>query len=325
LRPVRLIDGREVERTLDYPSLIARLRAGFRAGCESPLRHRHELPAAGGGAIMLLKPAWRRGGPIVVKLINVFPGNGARGLPAVMGCVVMFDGGTGETVAVIDGRVLTIRRTAAASALAADYLAAPDSRVLAIVGTGQLAPELARAHATVRPIEHILVWGRSAEKAAHVAAGLAADGVRAEPAASLRAAVEAADIVSCATLASEPLVRGAWLRPGAHLDLVGSFTPTMREADDEALRLSRVFVDTREGALAEAGEIVQACANGVLSAADIAGELADLCRGGVAGRRHPLERTLFKSVGTALEDLVAAELAFERATPDARAANGAVA
>lgn len=310
---MHLIDDGTVERVLDYPSLIARLRVGFRAGCEVPLRHRHEIPSAAGPAIMLMKPAWRPGGPMVVKVINVFPGNGARGLPAVMGCVVVFDGETGETMAVIDGRVLTVRRTAAASALAADFLAAPDARVLAVVGTGQLAPELARAHAAVRPIERIVVWGRSPEKAARVAAVLAADGSNAEPSSDLRQAVEGADVVTCATLASEPLVRGEWLRPGSHLDLVGSFTPAMREADHEAMRRARVFVDTREGALAEAGEIVQGFAAGALTKDAIAGELADLCRGAVAGRRSPSEITLFKSVGTALEDLVAAELAVERA------------
>jgi ornithine cyclodeaminase len=300
-RPVRLIDGGAVERVLDYPSLIARLREGFRAGCEVPLRHRHEIPTAAGPAIMLMKPAWRPGGPIVVKVINVFPGNGARGLPAVLGCVVVFDGETGETMAVIDGRVLTVRRTAAASALAADFLARPDARVLAVVGTGQLAPELARAHAAVRPIERMVVWGRSPEKAARVAAALTDDGFRAEPVADLRAAVET-------------LVKGEWLRPGCHLDLVGSFTPAMREADHEAVRRARVFVDTREGALSEAGELVQGLAAGALTEDAIAGELADLCRGAVAGRQTASEITLFKSVGTALEDLVAAELAVERAS-----------
>jgi ornithine cyclodeaminase len=207
-----------------------------------------------------------------------------------------------------------VRRTAAASALAADFLARPDARVLAVVGTGQLAPELARAHAAVRPIERMVVWGRSPEKAARVAAALTDDGFRAEPVADLRAAVETADVVTCATLAVEPLVKGEWLRPGCHLDLVGSFTPAMREADHEAVRRARVFVDTREGALSEAGELVQGLAAGALTEDAIAGELADLCRGAVAGRQTASEITLFKSVGTALEDLVAAELAVERAS-----------
>jgi len=253
---------------------------------------------------------------MAVKVVNVFPGNAARGLPAVMGCVALFDGETGETVAVIDGRSLTVRRTAAASALAADYLARRDARTLALVGTGQLAPELARAHAAMRPIERVLVWGRSPEKAARTAAALAAGGLDAASAASLRTAVEAADIVSCATLAAEPLVNGAWLRPGAHLDLVGSFTPAMREADDEALRRARLFVDTRDGALAEAGEILHALASGAITPGHIAGDLADLCRGAVAGRLAQSDITVFKSVGTALEDLVAAELVVERAAAE---------
>jgi ornithine cyclodeaminase len=322
---VRLIDGPTVERALDYPSLIARLRGGFRAGCEVPLRHRHAITTAPDDAVMLLKPAWRRDGPIVVKLINVFPANARRGLPTVLGCVVLFDGATGETIAVIDGEALTVRRTAAASALAAELLAAPDARALTIVGTGRLAPELARAHATVRPIEKVQVWGRSADKAARVAAALAAGGLRAETAPSLRAAIDAADIVSCATSATASLVHGAWLRPGIHLDLVGSFTPSMREADDDALRRARVFVDTREGVLAEAGEFVQGIASGAFRREDIVGDLAELCRDEIAGRTDRDEITLFKSVGTALEDLVAAELAFERASPDTNAMRGAVA
>jgi ornithine cyclodeaminase len=317
VRPIRLIDGATVERLLPYPILVAGLREGFCAGCEAPLRHHHTVATTGGPATMLLKPAWRRGGPIAVKVVNVFPGNAARGLPAVMGCVALFDGETGETIAVIDGRSLTVRRTAAASALAADHLARRDARTLALVGTGQLAPELARAHATTRPIERVLVWGRSPEKAARTAAALAATGLDARPEASLRTAVEAADIVSCATLAAEPLVRGAWLQPGAHLDLVGSFTPAMREADDEAIRRARVFVDTREGAMAEAGEILHALASGAIPAGHIAGDLGDLCRGAVQGRLAPADITLFKSVGTALEDLVAAKLVIARAAAEA--------
>jgi ornithine cyclodeaminase len=322
---VRVIDDQAVARALDYPSLIARLREGFRAGCEVPLRHQHLLTTSPGAAVMLLKPAWRSGGPIVVKLINVFPANAARGLPGVIGCLVLFDGQTGQTIAVLDGGVLTARRTAAASALAADYLSRPDAHALTIVGAGRLAPELARAHATVRPIEQVTIWARSPDKAAKIAATLSAEGFRAEAARSLQPAVETADIVSCATRATEPLVHGAWLRPGAHLDLIGSFTPTMRETDDTAMRRARIFVDTREGALAEAGEIIQGIASGVMVAADIVGDLAGLCRGVVVGRTRQDEVTLFKSVGTALEDLVAAELAFERASTDATATRGAVA
>jgi ornithine cyclodeaminase len=196
--------------------------------------------------------------------------------------------------------------------LAASYLARPDSAVHLVVGTGALAPHLARAYAAVRPLRQTLVWGRDPQKAAALA-GLLRDeaGLPAEAVADLAAAAAQADIVSCATLAREPLVRGAWLKPGSHLDLVGGYTPEMREADDAAIARSRVFIDT-EAALREAGDIVQPLASGALAPADIAGDLHDLCRGVRPGRRDAAEITLFKSVGTALEDLAAARLAMAR-------------
>ncbi len=261
---------------------------------------------------MLLKPAWRPGGPIAVKVVNVFPDNAARGLASVQGAVMLFDGTTGEALAAIDGPSLTVRRTAAASALAADYLARRDAGRLLVVGTGQLAPALARAHAAVRPIEPVEIWGRTPDKAKALADSLCADGMNASAVAALGDAVGRADIVTCATLARDPLIRGDWLHAGIHLDLVGSFTPGMREADDGVMRRARLFVDTRDGALAEAGELVQAIAAGAITPDDVVGELAELCRGEVAGRKSDDEVTLFKSVGTALEDLAAAELALAR-------------
>lgn len=310
---MRVISAAEIEEALDYPSLIDCLRTAFQGDAVAPLRHQHTLPAPGGAeGIMLLKPVWRRGGPAAVKVVNVFPTNAERGLPAVLGAVLLFDGDTGAPVAVIDGQSLTVRRTAAASALAASYLAREDTASLLVVGTGQLAPALALAHAAVRPIRDVRVWGRSLEKAKRTAASLAAQGLPARPAEELEEAAAQADLITCATLAKTPLIQGGWLKPGVHLDLVGGFTPEMREADDEAVRRARVFVDTREGALAEAGDLTQPIANGAIAASDIAGELSELCRGQVQGRGSGDEITLFKSVGTALEDLAAAEMAAER-------------
>ncbi len=311
-----VLSGLDVEKRLDYPTLIARLRTAFTTDCAAPLRHQHRIPVAGGeDGVMLMKPAWREGGPIAVKIVNVFPSNVARGLPAVLGAVMVFDGATGDARAVIDGRTLTIRRTAAASALAADYLARTDARTLLVVGTGQLAPALAHAHACIRPLRRVLVWGRSPDKAKALAETLAAEGMNATPTDDLERSVREADIITCATLAKEALVKGAWLRPGAHLDLVGGFTPEMRETDDEAMRRARIFVDTREGALAEAGDIIQAMRNGAITVGDIKGELSELCVGNITGRGGDEEITVFKSVGTALEDLAAAELALERGDP----------
>lgn len=317
---MRTMTAAQVERALDYPSLVERLREAFRGDAVAPLRHHHTLPGkdrsddGGGGndGIMLLKPVWRLGGPVAVKVVNIFPDNAQRGLPAVLGTVLIFDGETGAPLAAIDGQSLTVRRTAAASALAADYLARRDASRLLVVGTGQLAPALAQAHAAVRPIREVEVWGRSAEKAENTAAALMGAGMTARAVQDLRKAAGEADVVTCATLAKEPLVLGAWLKPGAHLDLVGGFTPEMRECDDEAVRRARVYVDTREAALAEAGDLIQPIRAGVISEEDVIGDLADLCRGRVAGRGSDDEITLFKSVGTALEDLAAAELVLER-------------
>jgi ornithine cyclodeaminase len=215
-------------------------------------------------------------------------------------------------VALLDGTALTLRRTAAASALAADFLARRDSAVHLMVGTGALAPHLVAAHAAVRPILQTLIWGRDPGKAAALAARLVVAGIAAEPVAELEEAVAAADIISCATLAHLPLIRGAWLRPGTHLDLVGGYTPEMREADDAAVARARVYIDT-DAALREAGDIIQPLRSGHLVRERIVGDLFDLSRGICPGRGNPDEITLFKSVGTALEDLAAAELAVSRA------------
>jgi ornithine cyclodeaminase len=169
------------------------------------------------------------------------------------------------------------------------------------------------AHASVRPICNVLIWGRSPDKAARLAKRLDRPDFRVAATDHLEAAVRGAHVISCATLSKGPLVRGDWLQPGQHLDLVGAFRPDMRESDDTAIRRARVFVDTRDGALAEAGDIVQPIESGVLDPDDVAGDLFDLTRGERAGRRFYDQITLFKSVGTALEDLAAAELAAERA------------
>jgi ornithine cyclodeaminase len=308
---MRLVDAATVHRLLDDAALVAALRAMFRDGCTLPTRHHHTVSVPGAAAAtLLLMPAWREGAAVGVKLVTVFPDNGARGLPAVQGQYLLLDGQTGVPRALIDGPALTVRRTAAASALAATFLARADAQRLVMVGTGAMAPHLVRAHCAVRPIREVSIWGRAGEKARALAAALAPalPGVRVAAVAALEPAVRAADIVSAATLSKSPLVAGAWLKPGAHLDLVGGFTPEMREADDDAVRRARVFVDTRAGALKEAGDIVQPISAGVLAERDVQGDLFELCRGTVEGRRGADEITFFKSVGTALEDLAAAML-----------------
>jgi ornithine cyclodeaminase/alanine dehydrogenase-like protein (mu-crystallin family) len=218
---------------------------------------------------------------------------------------LLLDGVTGEPQALIDGPRLTQWRTACASALAASYLAREDASKLLVVGAGALSPFLARAHSAVRPIRQIKIWNRTQANAEKVAAGLRAEGFPAETAGDLDAALGEADIVSSATISTTPLVKGAMLKPGAHVDLVGGFTPMMRESDDEAIRSARVYVDTRAGATKEAGDIVQPLASGVLSKDAIVADLHELARGEKKGRESADEITLFKSVGAALEDLAA--------------------
>ncbi len=259
-----------------------------------------------------MMPAWQSGRFIIVKMVNVVPGNSARGLPAVAASVLVFDGVTGQPLAIIDGGELTARRTAAASALAADRLARRGASRLLIVGTGRIAANLIEAHAAVRRYETISIWGRSEDKAEALALRFKGLGGALEAVSDLQGAAGSADVIACATLASEPLIRGAWLRPGTHLDLVGAFRTDMREADSEAMvRAETIVVDTYAGALAEAGDILQPMNAGLFDRSHIAAELRELCLGEHPGRRSEEEITVFKSVGTALEDYAAAALLIE--------------
>lgn len=307
----------QVDTALAYADLVTHLRQAFVDGCEAPLRHHHTLEnPAGPDTILLLMPAWRPGGAAGVKIVTVAPGNADLNLPSVLGAYVLLDGVTGQVKAQIDGPRLTLRRTACASALAASYLARADAGDLLVVGAGALAPHRIGAFAAVRPIRNVTIWNRRPERAEQLAARLDGNGMRVRATTDLEAAARQADIISCATNATEPLIHGAWLKPGAHLDLIGAFTAEMRECDDEAVRRARVFVDTRDGALSEGGDLIQAIAGGAMTADDIQADLFDLCRGDHAGRGGDDEITLFKSVGTALEDLAAAELVVEKLSAD---------
>lgn len=311
---MRIVSADDIARALNDAALVEALGNAFRSDLTVPVRHHHTIPQAAGEATLLLMPAWTNAGErfLGCKLVTVFPGNAAVGKTAVAGTYVLMSGETGEPLAVMDGRELTLRRTAAASALAARYLARPDASHLVMVGAGALAPHLVRAHSAVRPIRKVTLWNRTRGRAVATAFALAANGIEVEVTDDLEAAVREADIVSCATLSNEPLVRGAWLKKGAHVDLVGGFTPNMREADDDAIRCARVYVDTRAGATKEAGDIVVPLKKRILKKADIQGDLFDLCRGKAKGRRRASEITLFKSVGTAIEDLAAAMLVWQR-------------
>ncbi|MEP9374315.1 ornithine cyclodeaminase family protein [Mesorhizobium sp. KR1-2] len=318
---MKMISAAEVDKALTFPGLVETLRRVFRDGAIQPVRHHHTVERPTGAAsTLLLMPAWTDfsaggasgNGHIGVKIVTVSPDNNAIGKPAVMGLYLLLDGTTGEPQALIDGQRLTQWRTACASALAASYLAREDASHLVVVGAGALAPFLAQAHAAVRPIKKVSIWNRTHTNAETVATELRAKGFDASAVQDLDAAIATADIVSCATISTTPLVTGALLKPGTHLDLVGAFTPEMRESDDEAIRRARVYVDTRAGATKEAGDIVQPLASGVLKSEDIVADLHELAQGQKLGRRSADEITLFKSVGAALEDLAAGIAVYEQ-------------
>ncbi|MGO1119905.1 ornithine cyclodeaminase family protein [Rhodovibrionaceae bacterium A322] len=310
---MKMISAADVQKALDFPSLVEALREAFKSDVEVPVRHHHTMERASEpDATLLLMPAWQGEAQVGIKMVTITPGNSDRSLPAVQGIYVLLDGKTGNPLALVDGPMLTLRRTAAASALAADYLAAKDSRKMVMVGTGALAPHLIEAHAAVRPIEQATIWGRNPAKAEKIAKELSRDGLQVDFTDNLEAAVKEADLISCATLSTAPLVQGDWLQAGQHLDLVGAFTPDMRETDDTAIRKAQVFVDTREGATKEGGDIVQPLASGALTLEAIQADLLELTRGTAPDRDYTADLTLFKSVGTALEDLAGAQLAVQR-------------
>jgi ornithine cyclodeaminase len=309
---MRIFDAAATRHALSFDALIPALRALFAEGCVVPPRHVHEIASATGeGLTSLLMPAWIPGRYFCLKVVNVAPGNAARGLPALHASVLLHDAATGAPLALIDGDQITARRTAAASALAASFLARADARHLLVVGAGRVARLLPAAYRVVRPIEQVTVWARRSQEAEALAHALADAGVAAAASTDLERAVAEADVVSVATLATEPLIEGRWLRPGTHLDLIGSFTPAMREADDACFAGAAVYVDTEE-AMQKSGDLLGPLGRGVLAAADVRGTLATLARGEARGRRDAAERTVFKSVGTALEDLAAAILVHER-------------
>jgi len=303
---MRFYGADETRALLAFAPLVDALRAMFARGCE--LAPRQVLALGGGRAepvTSLVMPAWQEGGCYGVKVVNIAPGNAARGLPGLHSTYVLYDASTGVPLAWIDGDEITARRTAATSALAASWLAPARASHLAVIGAGRIARLLPEAHRVVRPIERVTVWARSPARADMLVDELAAQGFRARIAASVEAAVGEADIVSCATLASAPLVFGRWLAPGSHLDLIGSFTPAMQEADDACFASARVVVDSDDAAT-KSGDLIGPLARGVIGRGQI-GTLSELARGRGDGRATR-QRTVFKSVGSALEDLAAAML-----------------
>ncbi|BBM98688.1 hypothetical protein MPTK1_1g15450 [Marchantia polymorpha subsp. ruderalis] len=319
-----VIEKEQIRSILSYSALVDKLQEAFgnARSYTMPERHHHDIHARAGGRLLIM-PAWSADwGPkayIGTKLVTVFPKNANQGLASVLGVYVLASGDTGRPLALMNGTELTLWRTACVSALAARYLARAEPRLMVMVGAGALAPHLIQAHIAVHPsIDTIIVWNRTHDRATELVEALRRLPLFSESFRSvhtrkdLEDIVRAADLVVCATMADEALVRGRWLKAGVHVSLVGSFKPSMRECDDDAVTRSRVFVDA-DAAVCDAGELSGPIARGVVSKAHVVGDLAALVRSDVDGRRSPDDVTLFKSVGCALEDLAAAQLIYETA------------
>jgi len=307
-----ILNSEQTGRFLTFDKLVPALRDSFRQEVSVPLRHTHRI-GAGASDTMLIMPAWNDQGYCGVKVINIFPDNHTLGLPGLHATYNLYSTKTGVPLAILDGDVITAYRTAGAAALAASYLARVDAKRLLIVGAGRIAGFLAQAFRSVRPIQEVEVWDIDANRSASLARRLVEQGFEARSVHDLEKASGRADVISCATLSQAPLVRGHWLRAGVHLDLIGSFTPIMRETDSACFGEGRrVYMDTDE-AIQKSGDLLFAMQDGALTKSDIVGDLFSICRKVVDGRRSEDEITVFKAVGTALEDLAAAQLIYESA------------
>lgn len=307
-----VIEAHDVHRALTFPDLVSALRRAFGGPAGTPRRMVFKLEEGSHDAFAVL-PAWTEE-VMGVKAFTYLPSNTAKGHPILHSKILLFERANGRPLALVDGTSVTYWRTAAVAALAADFLARTDATRLLVCGTGNLAPYLALAHAAVRPIREIEIWGRNAAKAEAVAQALAGR----RPDLSVRAvtdlagAARRADVISCVTGSHDPIILGDWLEPGVHVDFIGNHERDGRECDTPAITKSRVYVDSKANVLNECGELLIPIAEGVFREEDIVGELADLAAGRAPGRASPTEITLFKSVGTALSDLAAAQLVAER-------------
>ncbi len=301
----------QVSELLPWPELISAIEQILHVeGAHAPERTVHTVPDANGNdAALLMKPGWVAGDVIAIKAVTFFPDNGALDLPTINAGVLLFSGANGTLLGACDGNELTTRRTAAASAVAAKRLARADAKRLLVVGTGALSPMTALAHCAVRDYDIVDVWGRDRDKALRVSNSLVAENIPARVADDLDAAVTEADVITCVTGATSPLVKGALLKDGAHVDLIGSFTPEMRESDDDVVRRAAVFADTRSDGII-AGDLAQPIAAGIITVDDIVADLAELATGAHQGRTSDDQITMFKSAGFALEDVAAAKLVF---------------
>lgn len=309
---MKFIEKDEVEKALDYPSLIEALKLSFKGDIKVPPRHHHDFknPKEGIDSTLLLMPAWQESENLGVKVVTVSPNNAKYNLPGINGIYLLFDAQKGIVEAIMDGKALTAKRTAAASALASSYLSREDSSSMLMIGTGALSSELIRAHSCVRNIKDVFIWGRDKSKALKIVEELK-DDFNIKAIDNIEDEISNVDIISCATLSAEPLVFGKFLKDGQHVDLIGAYKPNMREADDELIKKVDIYIDTNM-AKKETGDIKIPLDNNIISEDDIKADLFELTRDLKPGRESNSSITLFKSVGHALEDLAAAKLVKEK-------------
>ncbi|CAJ49009.1 ornithine cyclodeaminase family protein [Bordetella avium] len=307
---MQIIDTDATRRVLAFDAVVPILREAFAGAYTVPPRGVHNIVSGDRQGTTLIMPAWSEAGYFGVKVINIFPENTRDGLPGLHATYTLYSARSGVPLAQVDGDVITAFRTAGAAALGADYLARRDARRLLVLGSGRIAGLVPAAMRAVRPIEEVLIWNLRPAGAEALAASLREEGIEARAVSDLQEAVQGADIISCATLSTVPLVRGEWLRPGTHLDLIGSFKPEMKETDPACFASHAVYVDTDE-APTKSGDLLEAFKAGTLTPADIRGTLFDLVAGRVAGRCDDRQITVFKAVGSALEDLALAAQVYE--------------
>lgn len=313
---VNIIDAQQAAHALPYGALIDALAKGFSTGCICPERHHHTIENRDApDSTLLLMPAWDNAEEnnryLGIKLVTVCPGNATRNLPGLTSTYILCNADTGEQLAFIDGNTITARRTVATSALGARFLSRENSRKLLLIGSGKVASLIPDAYRAIRPIEEVAVWDINSASSEQLVRVLNDNGYKAHVVNDLEREAGTADIISAATLASDPVIHGEWLSEGTHVDLIGGFTPLMREADDMVMQRGVIYIDTPE-ALKEAGDLTQPLRNGAINATHIVGMLQNLCRKECEGRTSDKQITVFKAVGSALADLVAARLAYSQ-------------
>ncbi len=310
---MQFVGAKEIEKHLSYELLIPAIKEAFANKLKVPKRHHHNFSNPGKkDSTLLLMPSWEEGKDTGVKIVTISPDNGKYDLPSIHGLYLYFDGENGQPLAVMDAGSLTKIRTAATSALASSFLSDESFSTMLMAGTGTLAPELIKAHCSVRYINKVMVWGRDFTKAEKIAKSINLEGVAVTATKNLEEGVKNSQIISTATLSHEPLIRGEWITNTKHIDLVGSYKPDMREADDDVIIKSNIYVDTIEGATTDSGDLAIPLQNGIITQRDILGDLYGLCSGETVVIPDKNRTTLFKSVGHAIEDLVAARLVYDK-------------